>query len=251
MLSRMGRLEARTARRALSALVAATAAVAAWPSPAHAVLVNGSFTMQQIDVSGSMPNPPPLSMGVGPSPGPDRVSFSYDTAAATLVGNRYVFTQSASLSLTAMGWTYTTTASASNPLEILVGGGPGDNDAFTIMPTGISFLHDTDPAASDPGNPVPAIPYVEMSLGFGTLPNDDLPTASFPGTYPAWTDPEVFLRSTNGIGPDPYYFIRWRVTSDVTITTGTTAVPEPPTIALLGVGLLALAGVPGSMRRRR
>ncbi|MEJ0072213.1 MAG: hypothetical protein WDO24_29805 [Pseudomonadota bacterium] len=96
--------------------------------------------------------------------------------------------------------------------------------------------NNSDFNASDPSNPVPAIPFIELDGGTNALLNNSLPTASFPGTYPTWMDADAFLRSTNGSGPDPYYRIQYDLTSDVTITT----VPEPPAIALLGTSLLIL-----------
>src|SRR5258706_3654234 len=249
MRVRRARLETRVARRALSTLAVAAAAVAALPSPAAAVLANATATLAYIDWFGHGPTPAPLLLGPGPSAGPDRITFSYDTAAAQhLSPNRYDFTQSASMSLTTNGWTYSTTASASNPLEIRVTGGQGNNDHFSIVPLGIASSPGgaSDFNASDPGNPVAAFPYVSLMLGYNALANDDLPTASFPGQNGlSWMDADVFLRSPQGIGPVNYSMM-FIVTSEFTITT--TAVPVPATLALPGSGLPGppLAGVAGT-----
>jgi hypothetical protein len=244
-------LPCRNARAAARGLIAAAtlAAAAAWPIPATATFVTGSFTMRAVDwVPGPTPLPPPFLIGTG-SGIPDGGAFSYETndvASAQLspdgITGRYVFDHAASLSVTVGGLTYSTTASPSNPIAVLVQGNNRGSDTFRMGPAAALGAGGPSldlPDAADPSNPLPAFAYMSMLFGSGTLPNGDLPTASFPGAQPIWMDPDLFLRSTVRPGPDvAWYRIRYILTSEVTIST--IPVSEPSPLAPWSVGVIAV-----------
>lgn len=214
------------------------------PIPAHAVLVVGTFTTQGGDVATTpgqpfRPPPPLIDPTTGMLGIPATVGqFTYDTDAVAsqsrspdgLVG-RYTFVDSASLSLTIFGRTYSTTSSPANPIEIDVTATPG-NAFFRIF----SVL-----GVADASNPFPAYPELEYVNGTGLSPfaSADLPTATF--SVAGFMDRVAFLHSVALRGTPDWYQANF-FASGPTITT----VPEPGLPSLLW-----LAAITWLCRRQR
>lgn len=216
------------------AALAGAALVLADASPAHAVIVEGRFALYgPVEIAGPL-NPAPLQLPPL-STAPAFGGFSYDTerVSATNGGGSYQFTEpgAASLFVTLNGYTYSTTSSPTNIIDIGVG------TTFYIAPMALY---------GDPSNPLPALP--RLSFAYERPPGAfsapwALPTTSFSTSW--WTDPDVYLYPEPQRRDLEFYKIRWHAIGDVMIRT----VPEPNTAWLLP--LLAIVAVAATRTRGR
>jgi hypothetical protein len=236
--------------------------------PTRATVINGDFLLTPLDFGFGGPGlPPPFLIG---TPGPTTARFTYDTDAVAMQtispptvfpdgrvqggSGRYVFTApgSASLSITFRGETYSTTARPDSPIGIRVHGTDPGGEFFIIAPAG-EQLGPPSPLAGvvppyrpavDPGNPLPAVPYLDFEYGY-VLPIVDgsLPMESFD-----WRTDALVLLDAAVTGTD-HYLIRFLLASPITIT----RVPEPPAwpSILFGATIGALVCAAGARRRRR
>jgi hypothetical protein len=199
-------------------------------SPAHAVIVEGRFTLYgPVEIAGPL-NPAPLQLPPLSSE-PAFGGFSYDTERVTRRnGSSYQFMEpgAASLFVTLNGYTYSTTSRPDNIIDIGVGA------TFYIAPMALY---------GDSSNPLPALP--RLSFAYSSPPGAfsapwDLPTTSFSTSW--WNDPDVYLYTEPQRHDLEWFKIRWHAVGDVVITT----VPEPRAALLLPV--IAVAAL--ALRRR-